>query len=140
MSVTVTGLDELAGGLLRVPQDLLVQANRIVEEEANYAAVQIRGRYPVRSGNLRNHVVVRRKATARGDVVYTVTNTAKHALIFEVGSQGRHRFTRAGAARGAMPPGRVFLTIVPQRLRVMFLRLRDLVAEHGFRVYGDVAA
>lgn len=139
MSVTWNaGLNEFEVALKRVPQDLLVQANRIVVGEATYAAFAIRSRYPVRTGNLRDKVVVRERQTRRGDIVVTVVNTAKHALIFELGTQARH--TRLGANRGSMPPGRVFFPIVEQRRRIMFLKLRDLVAEHGFTVVGDVAA
>lgn len=135
-------MEEFSAALLRIPQDLIIQSNKIVEAEAYRAASEIQARYPVRTGNLRKGVRVRQRFSKRGDIIVTVTNTAKLALIYELGTEARHYFTVNGVKHltGRMPAGRVFLTIVPQRLRSMLLKLRDLVAAHGFRVSGDAAA
>lgn len=137
MSVRVTwsGLSEQIEEWRRLPDVFSTQAEHIQQEEANAAAFAIRSRYPVRTGNLRKGVVIRRFLRKAGHVVFDVKNVAKHATIFELGTQARHN--KIGANRGSMPPGRVFYPIALQRQRTMFLRLIEMVTRAGFTVTED---
>jgi len=136
MSAQWTGVEEFRDWLRSLPVEAPREAEKIVQGEANAAAFQIRSRYPARTGNLRNKVTVQRRVSRQGIVSYVVKNTARHAAIFEYGTQARH--THIGANRGSMPPGHVFLPIVLQRRRTMFLLLKDLLVRFGFtKVFGD---
>ena len=135
-SVKWTGIDEFREWLQSLPSDAAGEADHIVQGEANYAALQIRRRYPSRTGNLLRNVLVNRRVNRQGVVSYVVRNPAKHAAIFEYGTQARH--TKLGANRGSMPPGHVFIPIVLQRRRTMFLLLKDMLVRFGFdKVFGD---
>jgi len=68
-------------------------------------------------------------------VTAKVQNTAKHAWLFENGTQARH--TDLGANRGSMPPGHVFIPIIIRRRRVMFEVLRRVLTEHGLLASGE---
>lgn len=138
MSVSVkwTGIDEFREWLQSLPLEAGNEAAKIVQAEANAATFQIRSRYPARTGNLRDKVTLTRRVSRQGIISYVVKNTARHAAIFEFGTQARH--TRIGANRGSMPPGHVFLPIIAQRRRTMYLLLKDLLVRFGFtRVFGD---
>lgn len=135
-SVKWTGIDEFREWLKSLPLDAGNEAAKIVQGEANAAAFQIRSRYPSRTGNLLRNVLVSRRVNRAGVVSYVVRNPAKHAAIFEYGTQARH--TKLGAYRGSMPPGHVFIPIILQRRRAMYLRLKDLLVRFGFsKVFGD---
>jgi len=135
-SVQWQGLDEFREWLRSLPVEAPREAEKIIQGEANAAAFAIRSRYPSRTGNLRDHVTVQRRVSRQGVVSYVVKNTAKHAAIFEYGTQARH--TKIGASRGSMPPGHVFLPVILQRRRTMFLLLKDLLVRFGFtQVFGD---
>lgn len=138
MSVTAkwTGIDEFREWLRSLPIDAGNEADHIVQGEANAAAVQIRSRYPSRTGNLLRNVFVNKRTSRTGIVSYVVRNPAKHAAIFEYGTQARH--TKIGANRGSMPPGHVFIPIILQRRRVMYLLLKEMLVRFGFtKVFGD---
>lgn len=135
-SVQWTGIDEFREWLQSLPIDAGNEADHIVQGEANAAAVQIRSRYPSRTGNLLRNVLVHKRVNRQGVVSYVVRNPAKHAALFEYGTQARH--TKLGANRGSMPPGRVFIPIILQRRRVMYLLLKDMLVRFGFtKVFGD---
>lgn len=133
--VTWSGLSEQIEEWRRLPEAFSTEAEHIQQEEANAAAFSIRTRYPARTGDLRKGVVIRRFLRKAGHVVYDVKNVAKHATIFELGTQARH--TKIGANRGSMPPGHVFYPIALQRQRTMFRRLIDMVKRAGFTVTED---
>lgn len=135
-SVKWEGLDEFREWLHTLPLEAGNEAEKIVQAEANAAAFQIRSRYPARTGELQRKVTVNRRVSRQGVVSYVVRNGSRLAAIFEYGTQARH--TKIGANRGAMPPGHVFIPIVLQRRRTMYLRLKDLLVRFGFnRVFGD---
>ena len=130
-----SGLDELKQALRTLPADLTGEASHIVQNAAGAAEADIKAGYPVRTGDLRDHVLsapLPTGAFARGMVV---KNTSKLAYIFENGTQARH--TSLGANRGSMPPGHVFLPAVIKRRRIMYSELKDLVTRHGLMVTGD---
>lgn len=137
MSVTLKwdGLEAFKAELDKLPEDLTTDADPIVHTAADSAAEDIKAAYPVRTGNLRNHVYVSQRDKGKDTSVWMVKNTAKHAFIFENGTQARH--TSIGANRGAMPPGHVFIPAVIKRRRQMYQRLKDLLARKGLVVTGD---
>lgn len=136
MSVTFTieGLDELRQELLKLPAVLADKSAKRITVRTLLAAQRIRNNYPSRTGDLRNHVTA--KVDQSGvSVVGTVKNTAKHAYIFETGTQARH--TDIGANRGSMPAGHVFIPIVAEERREMYSDLAEIIAGEGLEVSGD---
>jgi hypothetical protein len=128
------GLAELKDALTRLPADLTTEASDIVWANAAVAAQEIRDAYPSRTNNLRNHVTVSRAGGAFSTSA-KVKNTAKHAWLFENGSQARH--TDLGANRGSMPAGHVFIPVMMRRRRIMYEVLKRLLVSHGLLVSGD---
>jgi len=63
-----------------------------------------------------------------------VVNKAKHAALFEYGTQARH--TDIGADRGSMPPGNFFIGISVKHRRAMYARIGALLERYGFSVMG----
>lgn len=135
--VVWNGLDEYRAALAALPEACTGEAEKLVIGAANGAAVAIRSAYPVRTGNLRDNVRVQHiPAGGRLRAASIVKNTAKHAVIFEYGTQARH--TKLGANRGSMPPGRVFLPRIMQARRRLIVELKDMVKRHGAtQVVGD---
>jgi hypothetical protein len=129
------GLAELREALRNLPAELTAEASHVVEGAANAAAADIKAAYPVRTGNLRDHVFVSHRDKGRFSAGAVVKNTAKHAHLFEVGTQARHN--SLGANRGSMPPGNVFIPAMIKRRRVMYEQLKALLERHGLRATGD---
>lgn len=125
------GLAELKAELRKLPAELTAEAVDLVFANAEAAAQEIRAAYPARTGNLKNHLTVKR---SRGQFSTSaqVRSTAKHAYLFEVGSQARH--TDLGANRGSMPAGHVFIPIVMRQRRIMYERLAQVLTNHGLTV------
>jgi len=129
------GLSELREALRNLPAELAVEASHIVEGAANGAAAAIKRDYPVRTGNLRDHLVVTHVDQGKYSAGALVKNTAKHAALFEIGTQARH--TAIGANRGTMPPGHIFVSRVMQARRRMWEDLKDLLVRKGLVASGD---
>lgn len=129
------GLDQLLAELRALPADLTAEARNEVLGTANGAAAAIKRDYPVDSGNLRDGLQVLQGAAGPFGVSAAVKNTAFHAYIFENGSQIRR--DAQGRNRGAMPPGRVFIPQIIRARRVMYERLKAIVARKGLVVSGD---
>ncbi len=136
-SVQWTGLDELKAALRNLPEELAGEGGDIAESEANGAAADIRQGYAShsRSGALAKGVRVTHVEKGKFSAGAIVKSAAKHASIFENGTQARH--TDIGANRGSMPPGHVFVPAVVKRRRRMHERLRDMLVRHGAIVSGD---
>lgn len=130
----IDGLDDLKAALRRLPHELTAEASEIVIANAQKAKADIIAAYPRRTGNLKNHVSVTTVSSTYSTGAI-VKNTAKHAWLFENGTQARH--TDIGANRGSMPAGHVFVPIVIRQRRVMYERLRALLVEHGLSVSGQ---
>ena len=133
--VTWSGLQELYDGLRNLPSDLAGGAGPIVLGKAEEAGQDIRPAYPRRSGNLADHVKVESVNAGTYGAAARVRNTAKHAAIFENGTQARH--TDLGANRGSMPPGHIFVPIVIKKRREMYEELKGLLEQQGLNVSGD---
>ncbi len=131
--LNIVGLTELRAALLKLPADLVRESGVIVHAQAEAAANEMRGAYPVHTGNLRNGV----RVELAGDAVSAtarVRNLAKHAYIFESGTGPRHWAN--GKNTGRMPAGRIFIPIAIQRRRIMLAALIDLVERSGLHVSG----
>lgn len=136
-TIVWAGLDELKAQLRALPAALAGEASGIVTSAATSAAEQIRSAYPARTGTLKDHVFVSTADPGPYGAGAVVKNTAKHAWIFENGTQARH--TALGANRGSMPPGHVFLPIVIRQRRAMYVQLKALLERHGALVSGEAA-
>lgn len=132
-----SGLDELRAVLRRLPEECAVEAGKIIEGEANAAAAEMRQKYPVRTGNLMQGVVVTRVDRGKYAAGAIVKNRARHAHLWEFGSQVR--FTKRGANRGAMPepPNPVFVPAMVRARTRMYQALRDLLTRKGLSVTGE---
>lgn len=128
------GLAELKAALRSLPNDLRDESAEIVYANADAARNEIISAYPSRTGNLKNHVYVTKVPGQFGSRAI-VKNTAKHAWLFENGTQARH--TDIGANRGTMPAGHVFVPIVIRRRRIMYEILKDLLVKHGLLASGN---
>jgi bacteriophage HK97-gp10 putative tail-component len=130
------GMQELQAAIRALPEALTGEAMDLVERTVNMVAADIRQAYPSRTGNLRKGVRVSsilKKGFVAGAIV---KNTAKHAVLFELGTQARHN--KLGANRGSMPPGHVFVPRVLKARRALTQQLKDMVARHGaVTVTGD---
>jgi hypothetical protein len=133
--VVWNGLAELREALRNLPEELTGEAGHIIEGAANAAAADVKAAYPVRTGNLRDHVFVSHQDKGRFSAGAVVKNTAKHAWLFENGTQARHN--DLGANRGSMPPGHVFIPAMIKRRRIMYQQLRALLERHGLKVTGE---
>lgn len=135
-SLKFQGLDELRAALKRLPDELKEDALALVIHSGDEAAATIRSAYEASRviGNLARGVKTQIIPAGRFGAAVAVRSTAKHAFIFENGTQTRK--TQLGANRGAMPPGRVFVPIMIRQRRVLHELLVDLVERAGFQVVG----
>lgn len=130
------GLEELKAALRQLPEELTGEGSHIVEGAANGAAVDVRSGYAGhrRSGNLQDGVTVEHGVSGFGTSAVVKSN-ARHAWLFENGSQARH--TAIGANRGSMPPAHVFVPAVMRKRRAMYDELKAMLTRHGLLVSGD---
>lgn len=139
-----TGLDELRAELRNLPADLADEASAIVVDAAEGAKTEIVAAYERhrRTGNLAAHVKVEKRDIGPYGAGVVVKSTARHAFLFEVGTQARHTSTGANRgispAGGGKPPGQIFVPIAIRRRRSMYERLKALLVRHGAEVSGDV--
>lgn len=135
-TVVWQGLEEYRKVLLALPDALRGEADNYVEENANAAAVDIRGAYPARTGNLRAGVEVLEKPAGRYGTARVVRNRAPHAVIFERGTVARHYFTRNNVKHllGRMPPGRVFVPRVIKWRRRFIEQVKAMLERYGAKV------
>lgn len=129
------GLADLKDALRRLPEELTSDGSGIVTSTGNEAEREIVSAYPSRTGNLKKGVRVSKVEGGRFGAGVTVKNTAKHANIFENGTQARHN--ALGANRGSMPPGHVFIPIMSRKRRQMYDELKQMLVEHGLKVSGN---
>jgi hypothetical protein len=136
MAVVWTGLEEYRAELARLPDDCTGEAANLIEAAANGVAHDIKAAYPARTGKLRDKVTVTHVPSGgRLKTGSVIKNTARHAAVFEHGSQARH--TSLGANRGSMPPGKVFVPRIVRARRTLTQQLKDMVARHGAKVSGE---
>lgn len=135
-SVRFDGLDQLIAELRNLPRDLAEESGGIVLDAGTEAHDSID--YPRLSGDLADHLQLKTINAGAFGAAVVLKNTAKHAAIYEHGSQAR--YTSAGAFRGQMPPasGRQSFVAMSIRARArMYDRLRALLVRHGAIVSGE---
>lgn len=134
MSVEWSGLTEFYDALQQLPEAMASEAADVVVEATNRAETQLREAYPEgETGKLRRGV----KKTierSRFGVVGTVRSTARHAHLWEYGTQ--HRQTRHGWNRGRSPShAHEGLGAIASRVRRrMHAQLIEIVRRAGFDV------
>lgn len=133
------GLEELKTALRALPDDLTGEASNIVEGAANGAAAAIKRDYARGpTGNLIGGVYVTHFSRGRFSAGAIVKSAAKHAWIYENGTQARHYFTARGVRHptGAMPPGHVFIPAMIRARRRMYELLAAMMRRNGLLVSG----
>jgi hypothetical protein len=133
-SVDIIGLQELQLALLALPDHLAELAGHIVQDEAEQARAAIVAEYEAhrKTGNLARGVKLIEQAAGRYGAAYQVRSTARHAWLYEHGSQARH--SRTHPDLGAMPPNPVLIQTAVRRRKSMYQRLADMIAREGFEV------
>ena len=133
-SLRIEGLAELRAALRALPAELAAEAGPLVEAAAEGAAAEVRAGYQRAggTGNLADHVVVDVVAMGRFGAAARVRSTARHAWLFELGTEVRH--TRDGWNRGRMPPGKVFVPVLMRRRAALWRALAGLLASAGLEV------
>jgi hypothetical protein len=141
VSLIWDGLEELKAALRSLPFDLTGEAANDVEEAANAAAFAVKSAYGAHrvTGNLQDHVVVQEQARGQFGVAYVVKSTARHAWLFEHGTEARHYVTRRGVKHltGKMPPAHIFIPTMMRQRRAMYGRLKDVLVRAGLQVSGE---
>lgn len=139
MSAAVTveweGMRELIEQLRNMPGDLTDDARSIVIDSAEGAKDEAASNYPRRSGTLADALTVETTDAGRFGVAARVRNRARHAYLFEVGTQARH--TSIGANRGSMPAGNVFVPAMQRHRREMYRSLAAVLTTYNLQVIGD---
>ena len=130
-----SGMEEFRAALRKLPVALSREGGDIVVARATEAGDEIRDAYERHrdSGNLASHVKVdvQQRPTGASAVV---KSTAKHARIFESGTQVRKN--AKGQNRGAMPPGNIFIPVVVRKRKEMTEDLTGLLEQSGIEVHG----
>lgn len=139
VKLTWRGLQELITALRAIPEELAAEAQREVIRAANETAAAIRDAYPIgpgddehEGGNLKKGVKVVEKNAGRWGAAAQVRSTARHARIFESGTQARH--TALGYNRGPMPAANIFVPAMIRRRRELHGALIAIVERAGFSI------
>jgi len=140
LAIELHGFEEFRAELRKLPRDLALGAGVIVHQTGDIAANSIRSAY------LQLPYAAAGEAFAKATVVepmdtgnvlaagVRVRNKSKLADIFEIGAASRR--TAAGAARGSITPGHVFVPRAVLARRRMWGSLVGLLESHGFVVKG----
>lgn len=134
--IVLTGFTEFKAALRALPQELASEAGTIVNAAATGMVGDLQNAYPSVTGNLRRGIKVEHVSGSALGVIARVKNTARHSHLYEFGSQ--LRYTKSGAARGAMPEPvhPVFIPAAVRRRKQMYDALLALVRRAGFQVNG----
>jgi hypothetical protein len=145
-TLVLTGIDELREALRSLPAELAGAAATAVTTAAQGAESDARDVYEAHrhSGNLVARLSRTTSSSSFGAGA-VVKNTAKHAWIFENGSEARHYTTASGATHGtgamwgqtAQPPTHVFVRAMQARRKTMYDELRALLEQQGLQVTGE---
>lgn len=139
------GLAELRADLRRLPAELAGEAGQIVDTAGNGAAATVRTEYGQHrvTGSLADHVKVEHVASGPYGASVVVKSTAKHAWLFDNGSQARHFVEASGKEHGTgqmwgkRPPMHTFVRAMIRARRRMFEELKAMLERHGLKVSGD---
>lgn len=129
------GMEEFKAALRELPDKLSKPGGDIVIAKAEEAAEDVRAHYAAAAvtGNLEKHVRVEVLSRDAGAAA-VVKSTAKHAYIYEHGTQIRKN--KAGKYLGAMPPANVFVPTMIRARGDMVEELKDLMRDNGLEVRG----
>ena len=138
------GLEELKDALKMLPDELVDEATSIIRFQSLAAAGAIRAGYARKikgqarsTGKLMAGVVVEATDSGRYGVKYVVLNKARHAHLFEWGTEARHSDTHD--TLGRMPPGNVFVPEMEKARRKMWEEIGWMMARHHLEVTGSAA-
>lgn len=134
--MTWDGMEEFKAALRQLPEELTGEGGDIVIAHAETAGDDVRSAYAAAAGtgNLAKNVRVIVRDAGRAGVVAEVKSTAKHAFIYENGTQIRKN--KAGKNLGAMPPGNIFVPTMIRERKAMVEDLKDLMETKGLEVSG----
>ena len=137
-SLVFSGLEELRTALRNLPAELAADASQIVQRRAENVATSVKAAYPSRTGNLRAGVKLTHVDQGKYSAGVIVKSSAKHAWLYEYGSETRTYTTIHGVKHptGKMPPRPTFVPIVQRQRRAMWEDLAGLLREHGLLVTG----
>lgn len=128
----VLGLEELRVELRNLAPHLREEAKALVFAKGDEAKAAIIAEYHEGpTGNLRRGVTAK-KEYGTFSVAVLIRSRAKHAWLYEHGSQARH--TDLGANRGAMPARPTFEPIMARKRRELQDDLIALVERQGLSV------
>lgn len=134
--LTLIGLEELKRELAKLPSELVAEGSEIVTDAATGAYDEIEAVYEAhwRSGALATGLEIRTRDTGGRSVGLVLRNRAKHAHLFEDGTQARHN--DLGANRGSMPAAHAFVPPIIRHRREMYKKLAALLQRKGLTVVG----
>jgi len=120
-----------------LPPEMVKEATNIIQGEANYAAYQLKSKYP--PGDLQQGVEIEELKKDTAYAGFRIKNTDYKAWWFEYGTAERWTKKRFVAFRGQMPTPRPHGPLVDtlQKARAqMWVLLRDLLVRTGLKVTG----
>ncbi|HEX7770342.1 MAG TPA: hypothetical protein VF422_09995 [Dokdonella sp.] len=125
--------DDFIRDLRRLPDNLSSEGGDMVVAQGTAAKEDIQGLYAAASvtGNLEKHVSLSVVKSQFG-VIAEVKSTARHAFIYENGTQIRKN--KAGKNLGAMPPAHVFIPRMQRARRLLTEDLTGLLERAGLVV------
>lgn len=140
------GLEEFREAMQHLPDDLRDDAEGIVQEAVDHAEAEIYAAYGRKTGNLRDHLKQERVASGPFGITIRLKNTAKHAWLWDNGTEARHYITESGAIHetGAMwgktAPPHTFVRGSIKWRRWMYDQLKAMLVEHGLLTRGEFNA
>jgi len=139
-------MEELRETLRNLPDALKHDAEEIVHGAVDAAEAEIYAAYGQKSGNLRRGLKQEVVASNPFGITVRLKNTAKHAWLWDNGTEARHYTTETGAIHetGAMwgktAPPHTFVRGASKWRRRMYEQLRTMLEDHGLLTRGDFNA
>lgn len=140
------GLQELQAQLRTLPERLKQEAGGIVLAAGERARARIYDAYGEKSGDLRSHLYVKASSQGLYGAGVLLVNNAKHAWLWDNGSEARHYTTKNGVRHatgrmwGKSSPPHTFVRIAMDERERMYEELADLLRDEGLTVlYGRAA-
>lgn len=134
--VVLDGFDALVAELTKAPAEIRAQGMEIIRQETEGHAQEVRNAYGQHrvTGNLERGVNTEYPSTQV--LIGIVRSKARHASIYENGTDVRR--TNNGANRGRMPKPspQLFVPLAIRRRERMRRRLADMLRGLGFQVTG----
>jgi hypothetical protein len=130
----IDGLDDFKTQLRKLVPESAEEAETFIHGRAADAVNAMAAGYAghVRAGTLANGLSITVEHSGRYGVGVVVTNRAKHAWMFENGTDARH--TAIGANRGSMPAAHVFIPEMERARRAVRVFLIELLTRQGLTV------